>query len=119
MLDVLGMDNWRPTICGHCNKNCMATDGSLVLWFFVFLVATGFLTYVASSVIELNKLFSVVAALILWPLTFPLIVKAKKYRAREYWLPRRRALGYLVYLVVPVGVIVIALAAAIHFRVGM
>ena len=119
MLDVLGMDNWRPTACGHCNKNCMATDRSLFLWFFVFLVTTGLLVYVATSEIELNKLFSAVVAFIIWLITFPLIVKAKKYRVRQYWLPKSRALGYLVYLVVPVGVIVMVLATAIHFQVGM
>lgn len=97
----------------------MATDGSLVLWFFVFLVTTGFLVYVATPVIELNKLFSALVAFTVWLITFPLVVKAKKYRARQYWLPKSRALGYLVYFVVPVGVIIMALATAIHFQVGM
>lgn len=36
MLDILGMDNWKPTACSYCNKLSMATDKSLILWFIIF-----------------------------------------------------------------------------------
>ncbi len=119
MLDVLGMDNWRPTVCGYCNKLCMATDRSLVFWFAVFTISMGAVVFTVPEVVEINKMFAGFIALVVWPITFPVIVKAKKYHQRQYWLPKNRLLGYFVYLVIPVGVIVLALALAIHFEVGM
>ncbi len=119
MLDVLGMDNWRPSACGYCNKLCMATDGSLVLWLVVFLIIMGAVIFTASEVVEINKVFAGFVGLAVWLLTFPVIVKAKKYHQRQYWLPKNRLFGYFVYLVVPVCVIVLALTVAVHFKVGM
>ncbi|MFL0802023.1 MAG: hypothetical protein K6L80_16370 [Agarilytica sp.] len=97
----------------------MATDGSLVFWFIVFLITAGAVIALASEVVVISKLFAGVVVLVLWPLIFPAIVKAKKYKLRQYWLPKSRLLGYFVYLVVPVSIIALALAVAIHFEVGM
>lgn len=119
LLDVLGMDNWRPTACSYCNKLCMATDSSLGLWFVCFLITIGAFIFSVSQIVEITKLMAGVAALIAWPITFPSIVKAKKYEIREYWLPKNRLLGYFVYLIVPVLVVVLAIAIAIHFKVGI
>lgn len=119
MLDVLGMDNWSSTACSYCEEPCMGTDRSLVLWFVVFLIIAGVVVFAASQVIEVNKLLAGFVALVAGLLTFPVIVRAKKYQRREYWLPKSRLLGCFVYLVVPVFVIVLALALAMHFEIGL
>jgi hypothetical protein len=97
----------------------MATDASLVLWFVVFLAAMGTIVFSASSAIEISKLQACMAALVVWPLTFPVIVKAKKFKQRYYWLPKSRLWGYFVYLIIPISAIVSAFATAIHFTVGL
>ena len=119
MLDILGMDNWKPTACSYCNKLSMATDKSLILWFIIFLASIGSVFYSLSVFVEIDIILAVPAVLLVWPLTFSLIVKAKKYRKRRYWLPKSRLLGYFVYLGVPIFVIILALAMAIHFEFGM
>ena len=119
MLDILGMDNWKPTACSYCNKLSMATDKSLILWFIIFLASIGSVFYSLSAFVEIDIILAVPAVLLVWPLTFSLIVKAKKYRKRRYWLPKSRLLGYFVYLGVPIFVIILALAMAIHFEFGM
>ena len=97
----------------------MATDRSLALSFISIVVLVGSITYAASMLIEMNKLMASVIALVVWPLTFPVIIKARKFKQRQYWLPKSRFLGYFVYLVVPVGIVALALMAAIYFEVGM
>ncbi|MBU2983985.1 hypothetical protein KO528_01360 [Saccharophagus degradans] len=119
ILDVLGMNNWAPTICGYCNKGCMATDRSLAVWLFALVVVVGSIIFVASPFMERGKVFSGVVVIFVWVITFPLIVKAKKYKARQYWLPKSRILACFVYLVIPVCVVVLAFILAIYFKVGM
>ena len=100
-------------------KLTMATDGSLLIWFVVFIAVTLLTILGLSSAIEINKFIAGSLALVIWPLTFPFIVKATKYKKREYNLPKSRLAGYLLYLVVPVTAIALALSAAIYFEVGM
>jgi hypothetical protein len=97
----------------------MATDKSLALAFFTVIILVGSIVYAASMLIEMNKLIAVGVALVMWPLAFPVIIKTRKYEQRQYWLPKSRALGYLIYLVVPVSIVVLTLTAAIYFEVGM
>ena len=97
----------------------MATDGSLALWLAIFLLLIGSVIFTLPDLGDMNKIIAGGIALIVWLLTFPAIVKAKKFRQRHYWLPKSRVLGYFVYLVVPVGLVLLALVLAVHFEVGM
>ncbi|WP_339075302.1 hypothetical protein [Teredinibacter turnerae] len=97
----------------------MATDGSLALWLAIFILLVGGVVFILPDLGEMNKIITGTIALLVWPLTFPAIVKAKKFKQRHYWLPNSRMLGYFVYLLLPVGLVVLALVLAIYFEVGM
>lgn len=97
----------------------MATDGSLALWLVTLSALAGTVVFILLTLFDMSQMVAVSVTLVLWPLTFPKIVKAKKFKQRHYWLPKSRLLGYFVYLVIPVGVIALALVLAIHFEVGM
>ena len=89
------------------------------MWFAIFVAASLSAIWTLSSFIEVNKLVAVPLTLILWPLTFPLVVKAVKYKKRQYYVPESRVVGYFLYLVLPVSVIVLVVTLAIIFEVGM
>jgi hypothetical protein len=109
------MDNWQPTWCGHCSGLCMATTGSMLLWFVLFIVCC----FLVISNLELTKIETAISALVIWPLTFRLVVKAEKYEKRQYYLPKSRAVGYLIYLVLPIFVILLGVFLLAYFEVGM
>jgi hypothetical protein len=50
---------------------------------------------------------------------WPLIVRLKPWSDFHYWLPQSRLVGYSVYLLLPVGIVVLALYLAVKFKVGM
>ena len=118
-IDILGMDNWSPTVCSNCNRLCMATDSSLIFWFVSFIALISVLLFWVSVYTEINKVMTIGIALVIWPLTFPVMVRAKKFKQRKYWLPKSRLLGYFIYLVVPITVIVLALVLASYLGLGM
>jgi hypothetical protein len=119
IITVLGMDNWRPTVCDNCTRTIMASNGSLLLWFLMFVTALGLVVTLTSNITELSKLVCGALSLVLWVITFPLIVKAVPYKKKQYWLPKNRALGYFIYLGIPVLVVMTALFLAAYFKVGM
>lgn len=49
---------------------------------------------------------------------WPLIVRLKPWSPFQYWLPKSRLLGYLVYLVVPLGIMTLLFFVLARFKVG-
>jgi hypothetical protein len=50
---------------------------------------------------------------------WPLIVRFKPWTPFQYWLPKSRLVGYTVYLLLPIGLILFSMYAAAKLGVGM
>ena len=50
---------------------------------------------------------------------WPIAVRLKPWTPFQYWLPKSRLVGYSVYLLLPVALLVSLLYLAIKFEVGM
>ncbi len=119
LLDAIVLDNWRPTVCQNCKLACKATTSSLLIWLSIFIAVSGITLFLISMYAEISKSIAAVVALIYWPITAPLFVKATKFKPMQYWLPQSRIVGYLVYLVLPVSMIALVIYLLVHFNVGM
>jgi hypothetical protein len=47
---------------------------------------------------------------------WPLIVRLKPWTPFQYWLPKSRLVGYSVYLLIPLALMVLLLCLAVKFR---
>ena len=50
---------------------------------------------------------------------WPLVVRFKPWTPFQYWLPKSRLLGYAIYLLFPVALILFTMYAAAKLGVGM
>lgn len=118
-IDTLVMDNWRPTICRNCGLACKATTASLIIWLLAFISLTGASLYVLSHFTNITKPVGGIVGLACWPATASVFIKATKFKPMRYWLPQSRALGYAVYLGLPLLAIALVLSLLPHFEFGL
>ncbi len=50
---------------------------------------------------------------------WPAIVRLKPWTPFQYWLPKSRFIGYFVYLLLPLGILVLLFFLAVKFKVGL
>ena len=97
----------------------MAKTKSILL----FLLAWGVVVFLASLVaIEKTSYAKPVVltlGMLLWPPIWLALVKPVPFQEFRYYLPDSRLVGYLIYLVLPVGTIITLLFAAAYFGVGV
>ena len=107
--------------CGGCNARLRITRKSRLLFiaiFFVSLIGNIFgmnaIFPKASKVLLLISMVSVITCVyfIIWPR----IVESEYWAPYKYWLPKSRLLGYTVYLVLPISVIIGLFCIVIFFR---
>ena len=102
----------RPStrFCGSCGNILVATSKSAML-FLAYIIATQYLVFDLCTKIGIRNtealplvvLFIVflVSVVVIWPLI--LEVKIYRYRSRKnVWLPKSIAVGYIVYLLLPI-----------------
>ena len=115
-----------PTLitCPSCGSNLRVTAKSRLLGAATFLslviASAMLLATLPMTLMEwqfLTAILSVMAAyyFAIWPL----IVRLKPWSEFQYWLPKSRLVGYSVYLLLPLGIMALALYLAVKFKVGM
>jgi hypothetical protein len=103
--------------CKNCGNILVATSKSVIL-FFAYMIAMAYLVseiFIKIGVQDIEAA-SFAVALIVLPLSYlviwPLVLEVKIYRyqasfRKSVWLPKSRIVGYTVYLVFPIMIIVL------------
>jgi len=110
--------------CPKCGNTLRVTTGSRLLAsaaLFVLLVVA--ITLMSGLAIELSlfqaMLVSVGTFNIYFLAVWPLTVRLEPWSEFQYWLPRSRLLGYTVYLIIPVSLLVLLFCVVIGVRGGI
>jgi len=116
----------KPIRCPSCGGYACLSRQSQLVWVLLFLFAVATIAAVAKLNSNLTSagvyLFSV-AVYIFWTLAWasvwPWIVKLQSWQhhldsGSKPWLPKSRMVGYLVYLLLPIAVMVALFAFAVH-----
>jgi CXXC-20-CXXC protein len=109
--------------CPSCGMTSRVTAKSRLVSAGVLLALLAFLVLLSQTGIHLHEwqvlllAFGTIAVyyFALWPRA----VRLKPWTPFQYWLPKSRLVGYSVYLVAPVTLIVLLFYLAVRFGAGM
>ena len=110
-------------VCPSCSTRLRVTTLSRIAAALLFVLPLFALVALSAQRADLthSQVALVVASwfalyyLVLWPIT----VRLKKWTPYQYWLPKSRLVGYTVYLLTPIAVMVLLLYLAAYFKLGM
>jgi hypothetical protein len=112
----------RPIKCPSCKHTLqvsviskLAAGLALLILPFAGIVLV---SHESHSVVVGDSIGISMAALSMF-LIAPTIVRFKPFAPYRVWLPKSRVVGYSVYLLLPVALMVLLFAIAVHYRWGM
>jgi len=105
-------------VCKNCRKKLKATWGSILLFIGLFLAVAFALVLLVERAIQESRispkfetplllLAAILGYFLCYRLIWPRIIRLDEWAPRKYWLPNSRIVGYSVYLLLPIAVIVL------------
>lgn len=119
-----GEFNPARIICPSCGTELRVTTASRLLSAAIFLASVfGVAALLVLTALDIPRWLTFVIIIgtmctyffAIWPLT----VRFKPWTPFRYWLPKSRLVGYTVYLLLPVALMVLVLILLAKFKVGM
>jgi hypothetical protein len=104
--------------CKKCHAKLKATWGSILLFIVLFLASAFALVSLTLSAIRVTHapskfetpiliLAAILGYFLCYRLIWPRMIRLDEWAPRRYWLPKSRVVGYSVYLLLPMAVIVL------------
>ena len=112
------MEDPPGIVCKKCHKKLKATWGSILLFIGLFLTVAFALVLLVERAIQGSQispefetpiflLAAILGYFLCYRLIWPRIIRLDEWAPRKYWLPKSRIVGYSVYLMLPIAVIVL------------
>jgi CXXC-20-CXXC protein len=123
LLNSYSARGWnRPIKCPSCKHNLQVTVVSKLAFALASLVlpfaGIVLVLHESPSIVVADSIGISIAALSIFVIA-PTIVQFKLWAPYRYWLPKSRVVGYSVYLLLPIALMVLLFAIAVHYQWGM
>jgi uncharacterized integral membrane protein len=104
--------------CKKCHAKLKATWGSILLFMGLLLAVASTLVSLSEYAVRVSHvplkfetpiliLAAIVGYFLCYRLMWPRIIRLDEWAPRKYWLPKSRIVGYSVYLLLPIAVIML------------